>query len=98
MPRVLRDGAIGVSAPGDHGLAWIARGASVQVAPAVAAPVGDGSDALLAESSDGRWIALRHTTDRDERVVVTARRGSAVFAFGAADTVVEFVGFTGGAR
>ncbi|MBK8697950.1 MAG: hypothetical protein IPN17_38320 [Deltaproteobacteria bacterium] len=77
MPRVLRDGAIGLSLPGDHGLGWLPRGASVQSTPAVFAPRGDGSDALLSESDDGRWIALRHTTDRDESVVVAQRRGGA---------------------
>ena len=98
MPRVLRDGAIGLSLPGDHGLAWLSRGASVQSPVAVFAPRGDGSDALLAESDDGRWIALRHTTDRDESVVIAPRRGGSAQGIASPDEVIEFVGFAGGAR
>lgn len=98
MPRVLRDGVIGVSLPGDRGLGWIARGASEQSSPTAFAPRGEGSDALLAESADGRWIALRHTTDRDESVVISARRGGTAHAIASPDEVIEFVGFAGGAR
>ena len=98
MPRVLRDGTIGLSLPGDHGLGWLPRGASAQSTPAAFAPRGDGSDALLSESDDGRWIALRHTTDRDESVVVAPRRGGVAHAIASTGEVIEFVGFAGGAR
>ncbi len=98
MPRVLRDGTIGLSLPDDHGLAWLSRGADVQSQPATFSPRGDGSDALLAESPDGRWIALRHTTDRDESVVVSPRRGGQPVVITSPDEVIEFVGFTGSAR
>jgi hypothetical protein len=98
MPRVLRDGTIGLSLPGDHGLAWLARGSGAQSTPTTAAPRGDGSDALLAESADGRWIALRHTTERDESLLVGARRGGTAYVIASPDEVVEFVGFVGGAR
>ena len=98
MPRVLRDGTIGLSLPGDHGLGWLPRGASVQSTPATFAPRGDGSDALLSESDDGRWIALRHTTDRDESVVVAQRGRGAAHSIASTDQVIEFVGFAGGAR
>ena len=100
MPRALRDGTIGLALPGDRGLGWLARGAGVQSTPTTFAPRGDGSDALLAESDDGRWVALRHSTDRAESVVVAARRGGSAHAIGSPDEVIEFVGFApaGGAR
>lgn len=101
MPRVLRDGTIGIALPDDHGLAWLPRGATVQSTPTAFAPRGDGSDALLGETDDGRWIALRHTTDRDESLVVSARRGGASHAIASPDEAIEFVGFApsaGGAR
>lgn len=98
MPRVLRDGTIGLSLPGDRGLAWLSRGADSQSTPATFAPRGDGSDALLAESPDGRWVALRHTTDRDESVVIAPRRGGQPQVFTSPDEVIEFVGFTGASR
>ncbi len=98
MPRVLHDGTIGLSLPDDRGLAWLPRGADMQSRPASFAPRGDGSDALLAESPDGRWVALRHTTDHDESVVVAPRRGGQPLVIASPDEVIEFVGFTGGAR
>lgn len=63
MPRALRDGAVAVSLPGDHGLGLLAPGVTV---PTTVAPLGDGSDAALAESADGQWLALRHTTAQRE--------------------------------
>ncbi len=93
MPRVLRDGTIGLALPDNRGLAWLPRDAALQSAPTVFAPRGDGSDALLAETDDGRWIAFRHTTDHDESVVLSARRGGAVHAVTSPDEAIEFVGF-----
>lgn len=106
MPRVLRDGTVGLTLPGDRGLGWLPRGAAVSGAPRVSgpglpgvpgptvfAPAGDGSDALLAESDDGRWIALRHTTDRGESVVLSPRRGGDSHTLASPDEVIEFVGF-----
>lgn len=93
MPRVLRDGVVGLSLPGDRGLAWLPRGSSAQSSPVAFAPRGDGSDALLAESADGRWVALRHTTARDEALVLSPRGGGASRVIGSPDEVIEFVGF-----
>lgn len=70
MPRALRDGSVAVSLPGDRGLGVIAPNAST---PTTVAPMGDGSDAALAETSDGQWLALRHTTAQEEVFAVRHR-------------------------
>lgn len=91
MPRALRDGRVAVSLPGDRGLGVIARGAldATRVAPA-----GDGSDCALGESPDGRWVAVRHTTDSAESLYLWSPRGGPPLTLTGAGGWIDLAGFT----
>lgn len=60
MPFALPSGDLALSSDGDHGLAILA--ATPGTHPRLLSPLGDGSDAVTHASSDGRWVALRHTS------------------------------------
>ncbi len=61
--------------------------------PTRIAPLGDGSDAALEESPDGRWLALRHTTRDAERWVLLPRRGGPPVPLAPRTEWMEWAGF-----
>jgi hypothetical protein len=75
MPFALPSGDVALSSDGDRGLAVLEVGQHRLVAP-----LGDGSDAATRASSDGRWIAVRHTpktqSNDDPPLVVAWDRAS----------------------
>ncbi len=94
MPHALADGTVGFSTPGEHGLALIVTAETAGVRPF--ARSGDGSDALLAESRDTQWLAVRHRDAAREALALVERTGGAVLTVSRPDVVVEFVGFAPG--
>lgn len=93
MPCVLSDGTIALSLPGDRGLGWLDRSGRVRRV----APLGDGSDAVLAESPDRAWLVVRHTEPQREMLGLLYRpTGRANLTLLRSDTVVQFVGFVMG--
>jgi len=107
MPRVLSDGRVAVAMPAMQGLGLLAptattgaagptgaTGVTVAVVPGPTrvAPLGEGSDAALAESHDGRWVAFRHTTRDAERWALWSRAGRVV-PIESRTAWMEFVGF-----
>jgi hypothetical protein len=69
------------------------RTAVVTTGPTRVAPWGDGSDAALAESPDGRWLAVRHTTDAAESWALWNRRTGAVVPVASGGAWMEWAGF-----
>jgi hypothetical protein len=90
QPRHLHDGAIAFSSANDHGLALLV-GSGAQPAPF--ARLGEGTDAVLAESSDGAWLAIRHATPRSQSLAIVERRSGAAISISSAQTLTEFAGF-----
>ncbi len=93
MPRVLRDGRVAFSPVGDSGLALLVSGG---VDADRFAPLGEGTDAVLGESSDGRWLAVRHQNRDREDMAIVQRASSASVTISRADRLTEFVGFVDG--
>ena len=91
MPRALRDGSVAISLPGDRGLGVIPRGGDDA---ARVAPLGDGSDCALGESPDGRWVAVRHTTDTAESLYLWSPRGGAPVTLTGEGGWIDLAGFT----
>jgi hypothetical protein len=89
MPRVLSGGVVAFSLPGDQGLALLEGAQARRVAP-----LGEGSDAALAESPDRRWLVVRHTDPQREVLGLVLRAtGAASQTLHRPDTYVEFAGF-----
>jgi hypothetical protein len=91
MPFALGDGRVAVSLPGDRGLALLPAGSTPTDAPRRIAPLGDGSDAVVA-SRDG-WLALRHTEPAWERSALVHLATGAVVPVGDDGLAREFLGF-----
>lgn len=91
MPCQLADGAVAFSSEGDHGLAIVGRGAGSQ--PVSTARLGDGADAVLGESPDGRWLTVRHTTRTSESLALIDRASGATVVLSSPQRVTEFAGF-----
>jgi hypothetical protein len=91
MPRALHDGLIALSTPFDHGLALLAANQFAQ--PATFAHLGDGSDAVLAESHDARWLAVRHTNATSESLALVDRTTRTTLTLSSAHTLTVFAGF-----
>jgi hypothetical protein len=92
MPTVLRDGTIAYSPPDDPGLALLSpdRTAAVSVAP-----LGAGSDFVVAESPDAHWLLVRHldaVTHNDSFAAIT-RDASRRAVFSDPSMPVEAVDF-----
>ncbi len=96
MPRVLRDGTIAFSPAQDPGLALLERNAAT---PRAVGLLGQGSDWVAAERSDGRWIAVRHLDPgtHNDTFAVSTRDGQRRATFIDSNAPVEIVGFWAGA-
>ncbi|MDP3277033.1 MAG: hypothetical protein Q8Q09_17710 [Deltaproteobacteria bacterium] len=92
MPRVLRDGEIAFSSANDQGLSLLrasdTEGHSL-------APLGAGSDAVVAEDGRGAWLAVRHLDPqtRLDSFAIVHRGTRQQFTFSDANAPVELVGF-----
>jgi hypothetical protein len=95
MPFALPTGDVALSSDGDKGLAILQAGQH-----RLMSPLGDGSDA--ATHSDGRWVAVRHTSklSSDPPLVVAwdPLTNKTVRLDVPSSHFVEALGFSGGAR
>ncbi len=91
MPHRLVDGAVGFSSAGDRGLAIVPRGVGSQPVPS--ARLGDGADAVLDQTPDGRWLAVRHTTRTSESLALMDLTSGTTVVLSSPQRLTEFVGF-----
>jgi len=92
MPRVLADGTVALSLPGDTGLGELAVSLA-GARPSALAPASTGAHATLGQSPDGQWLAVRTTTARSETLVIASRASGTRYALDRPDTLTEFAGF-----
>jgi hypothetical protein len=90
MPRVTRDSTVFFSLPEDRGLGLLLEGALM---PSREAPMGNGTDEVLDESSDGRWLAVRHRSTQREMFGLYDRTAHRVVTLQRDDIYTEFAGF-----
>lgn len=90
MPFALADGRVALSLPDDRGAGLLTAGSDT---PRAVAPLGAGSDAVLAERAG--WIALRHTEIDRERTALMHLATGAVTALDGDGVVREVLGFVG---
>ena len=91
QPRRSSDGAIAFSSERDRGLAWIPAGAGA--VPTLMSPLGPGSDAVLGESAEGAWLAIRHADEDTEALALVERRSGHAITLSSATVFTEFAGF-----
>jgi hypothetical protein len=92
MPRVLSRGGVALSLPGDQGLALRGPGGDLTRL----APLGPGSDCPLADTRDGRWLLVRHSTAQSEALVALDLQRRATVVYRDHGVLVEPLGFAPG--
>jgi hypothetical protein len=90
MPRVMHDATVFFSLPDDRGLGLLLDGALM---PTREAPLGNGTDEVLDESTNGRWLAVRHRTNRREVFGLYERATHRIVTVQRDDIYTEFAGF-----